>query len=162
MPVADSKIFFKQVWYGNSYTYKILPLSKPTHTLPLSCLTPRLSLSCQNPSLPVTCSFLLQLHVQYLTPIRTNTSYPTLSPTYTFRTQTLLYPLAYSFLLPLHIAYHTFTLTKTYITPILPYITPHLSLSYHTLSLPPVNDSDTSCQFSCRFKKHKSESAIGN
>ena len=51
-----------------------------------SYLTPRLSLSCPNPSLSVTCSFLLQSHVQYLTPIWTNTSYPTRSPTYTFLT----------------------------------------------------------------------------
>ena len=89
LPVAGCRfktIFFKQVWYGNSYTHKILPLSEPTHTLPISYQTPRLSLSCPNPSLPVTCSFLLQLHVQYLIPIRTNTSYPTQSPTYTFRT----------------------------------------------------------------------------
>ena len=60
----------------------------------------------------------------------------------TFIESLKLYPLAYSFLLPLQ--YLTLTRTKTYITPILPYITPHLSLSYQ--------DSDTSCRFSCQFK----------
>ena len=103
--------------------------------------------------------FPIALHIQYLTPIRTNTSYPTQPLSYTYRTQTLFYPLAYSFLLLLHIEYLTLTRTKTYITPILQYIISHLSLSYQNPSLPPVNDSDTSYRFSCRFKL---ESRIGN
>ena len=43
--------------------------------------------------------------------------------------------------------------------PNLPYITRHLSLSYQNTSLPPVNDADTSCQFSCQYK---TQVQIGN